>query len=646
MTKIGPFNSCPSAALAFFRAGFIVAPIVPGTKRTAEKWAPWKARLSENTIVDHWAQHPDHELGCIVSPRLLVLDADSPASIQAVEDLMQAHGISCNFVVKTRRGKHYYFLLAPGTFAKTRAFNSEDYPARIDVKHGQSLVVLPPSTDKTIQTCEIETIDDLVEVDQDFVDAVFSHNGQPSPRPPTPSKPKPAPAPEALDATLKRAEELLEQIDPDCGHDDWFRCIAAVHYESGGSEDGFALANSWSSRGTKYPGEYELRKKWNSLANYQGTPVTLGTLVMMASGRAGPDQERFTPVVADRTASSQAIALSLLSYSLLGHSAELEKEVKEQVHILGRLALQGQWTVFFGPPNSGKTLITLRMLINALKHGRLRGADVFYINADDSLSGLVVKLKLAEEFGFHMLAEGHRGFTADLLAQILKQMIADDQCHGVILLMDTLKKFCDVMSKQASTEFGKLMRAFELRGGTVVVLGHTNKRPRADGKLDYAGTADILQDADCAFVISETAVDPDAQTRTVTFECIKSRGDVAREASFRYSIAQGVDYLTLLDSVECLEDAEAARVKEAAQAQQDAPLIEVVRSSIEAGENLRMALLAKIREATSCPRSRAEQVLDRYTGDDPEKHLWNYRVGARGAKEYYLLDPEIPVIVF
>jgi hypothetical protein len=212
--------------------------------------------------------------------------------------------------------------------------------------------------------------------------------------------------------------------------------------------------------------------------------------------------------------------------------------------------------------------------------------------------------------------------------------------------MDTLKKFCDVMSKQASTEFGKLMRAFEMRGGTVVVLGHTNKRPRADGKLDYAGTADILQDADCAYIISETAVDPDTQTRTVTFENIKSRGDVARQASFRYSIAEGVDYITLLDSVECLEDAEAAGVREAAQARNDAPLMEVVRSSIEAGDNLRMALLAKMREVTSCPRNRAEQVLDRYTGDNPDRHHWNFRVGAKGAKEYYLLDLEIPSIEF
>jgi hypothetical protein len=419
---------------------------------------------------------------------------------------------------------------------------------------------------------------------------------------------------------LQKAAALLDKIDPDCGYDDWFKCLAAIHHESAGSEAG-SLVNAWSAKGRNTPARMNFGTNGTRSPITRGHPVTLGTLVMMASGQTESGSEQFRRVehlLPSTVASRGAIARSLLPYSLTGHSAELEKEVEQQFHILGRLALQGQWTVFFGPPNAGKTLITLRMLIDAIKHGRLRGAGVFYINADDSLSGLVVKLKLAEEFGFHMLAEGHRGFTADLLAQILQQMIDDDQCHGVVLVMDTLKKFCDVMSKQASTEFGKLMRAFEMRGGTVIILGHTNKKPKADGKLDYAGTADILQDADCAFIISETAVDPDAQTRTVTFENIKSRGDVARQASFRYSIAEGVDYLTLLESVECLEDEEAANVREAAQARNDAPLIEVVRSSIEAGDNLRMALLAKMRELTSCARSRAEQVLDRYTGDNPE----------------------------
>jgi hypothetical protein len=640
MQNIGPLTSFLDAAVSLHKAGFNVIPVVPGTKRTAQKWDPWNERLSELSVTAHWRDHPDDEVGCIPGHRLLVLDADGPESVQAVERLLEAHGISCNFVIKTKRGKHFYFMLVSGAFAKTCAYSSEQHPDRIDVKHGRSLVVLPPSTGKKIELCEIETIDDLVAVDQSFVDAVFAHNGQPPPRPTAPPQPKPPPGPELLGARLQRAKELLDQVDPDSDYDIWFRGIAAVHHASGGNEDGFALANAWSSKGTKYPGEHELRKKWASLANYQGTPVTLGTLIMMVSGRTSSDREPFTPVAKNSTPSGEALAASLLPFSLLGHSAALEKEVKEQFHILGRVALQGQWTVFFGPPNSGKTLITLRMLINALKHGRLRGAGVFYINADDSLSGLVVKLKLAEKFGFHMLAEGHRGFTAELLLQILRQMVGDQQCQGVVLIMDTLKKFCDVMSKQASTEFGKLMRAFEMQGGTVIILGHTNKKPKADGKLDYAGTADILQDADCAYIISETAVDPDAQTRTVTFECIKSRGDVARQTSFRYSIAEGVDYLTLLDSVECLDEAEAARVKEAAQVDQDTPLIEVATRSIEAGNNLRMALLATMRDSTGCPRSRAEQVLDRYTGDDAERHRWNFKVGAKGAKEYYLLAPD------
>jgi hypothetical protein len=70
MKHIGPAISCPLAALDFYRAGFNAIPLVPGTKRTAEKWDPWNERLSELAITEHWREHPDHELGCILGDRL------------------------------------------------------------------------------------------------------------------------------------------------------------------------------------------------------------------------------------------------------------------------------------------------------------------------------------------------------------------------------------------------------------------------------------------------------------------------------------------------------------------------------------------------------------------------------------------------
>jgi len=55
----------------------------------------------------------------------------------------------------------------------------------------------------------------------------------------------------------------------------------ALHHETGGSVDGLALADYWSSKRDKYPGFGEIANKWKTFENYAGDPVTIGTLFNM-----------------------------------------------------------------------------------------------------------------------------------------------------------------------------------------------------------------------------------------------------------------------------------------------------------------------------------------------------------------------------
>ena len=72
------------AALDWYGKGFSVIPIIPGTKRTALKWDPWLDGLSADKIRKHWEANPDHELGFIVGPGVIVLDADTPMAVAAL----------------------------------------------------------------------------------------------------------------------------------------------------------------------------------------------------------------------------------------------------------------------------------------------------------------------------------------------------------------------------------------------------------------------------------------------------------------------------------------------------------------------------------------------------------------------------------
>lgn len=83
---------------------------------------------------------------------------------------------------------------------------------------------------------------------------------------------------------LEYIKTLLEKLDPDMWYGDWLRVLMAIFYESGGSEEGFDVANEWSSRGYKYKGEKEVRYKWDSFDLSHPYPITIGTLIRMAKG--------------------------------------------------------------------------------------------------------------------------------------------------------------------------------------------------------------------------------------------------------------------------------------------------------------------------------------------------------------------------
>jgi hypothetical protein len=81
---------------------------------------------------------------------------------------------------------------------------------------------------------------------------------------------------------LGRIAKLLEKIDPDLHYGDWVKVLMAIYNETNGSEDGFELADAWSSRGQKYRGSRDIRSTWNSLRIVQDKPITIGTLIWMA----------------------------------------------------------------------------------------------------------------------------------------------------------------------------------------------------------------------------------------------------------------------------------------------------------------------------------------------------------------------------
>lgn len=272
-----------------------------------------------------------------------------------------------------------------------------------------------------------------------------------------------------------------------------------------------------------------------------------------------------------------------------------------------------------------------------------RGIDpnnVFYVNADDSSRGLAEKVRLLEEVGAHMLAPGLKGFKANEFSDKLKQAAEDGSARGTVVIIDTLKKFTNLMDKARSAEFAQVCRSYVMGGGTVIALGHTAKNKNPDGSPRYEGTTDIRDGFDAVYVAELMKAKPNSNDRVIRFTELKKRADSPAVVAYAYSAEAGLSYRDKLASVRPLypEELEDHALDETRG--DDKTVIEDICGYLvcghgHLGQDKTVRAVANI---SGFSRATVRRVLDKYTGPDPDKHRWNFQKGDRGKRTYYLLS--------
>ena len=327
----------------------------------------------------------------------------------------------------------------------------------------------------------------------------------------------------------------------------------------------------------------------------------------------------------------------LLKFTLQGEAAALDKMAITQIPLLGKFCLTGQGTVLCAPPNAGKTLITLALLIEAIDADRIAGDDVFYVDADDTITGVAEKVRLLDEYGVHVVAEGFKGFTATLLIGALEEMTSDGTAHGKFLILDTFKKFTQPMSKPETSRFTAVVRRFVLAGGTLLCLSHTNKHADASGKNVFAGVSDIIDDLDCAYIIDvKSGKDGD---KIAQFTNKKRRGNVPDAVAYAYSPQPDISYIERMTSVHETDEFEDGGDTDRDHETSDGDIVititGVIRHDASQGK---MAIVRSVAKIASVSKRRVAKLLEQHTGDDPGQHLWRVVVGARGLHVFELFD--------
>ena len=634
---IPQFGSNKEAALYWFKLGYHVIPIVPDQKRPAVGHRPWLSKLSCKQIKQHWAKYPNHDVGAVLPLHVMVLDADTPEAEKAMKRREEAFGIVPFLIVKTARGVHHHIGVQAGVHVKTDSFDSRHFPGRIDVRAAGSSIVLPPSGPKVIQSLTTDDIRKAAQADQNFVDTIFWHNERPAPRPiSVPTKKV------KTDTNLSDLAELLEHVKPDAGYNDWVYTLMALHNATGGSDEGLDLADSWSSGGDKYKGRQELELKWQSFAKGCDNPITISFITSQAA-KAGADvaaimmkgKDQFEECefeIINPAADIVASTHPWDAFSINDDLEHMEAGVQAIRYLIDRIAVAGQFTVIYASGNTGKTLIALFGIGQSIESGEIDPQTVFYLDADDNQQGLVEKTRIARRHGFKMLCPGHNGFEIGQFLDHVKKLVASDHAKDTHIVLDTTKRFTDVMDKSASSRFTAVLRRFAQAGGTPLLLTHTNKNQK-NGKGVPGGTSDLQDDADCVWVVD--VVSNENGRKVVQFENRKRRGHVADQVTFSYS-TEAQSYDELLASVRILEDDETGPASQASGKPNEAKVTDAISQCITEGVVLKMDIKVAASQRSNASHGTTLDVLEKYTGDDPDTHLWNFQRGKHGRQHYHL----------
>lgn len=245
------------------------------------------------------------------------------------------------------------------------------------------------------------------------------------------------------------------------------------------------------------------------------------------------------------------------------------KVQKEYVNMLGKekwlfpnLVIKGQILTVIAMSGGGKSTIFMEHVLPHIieKHDM----NVMYLDCDSPADDHKRIDARVSEIGerFEWINPLTHTKPAEHLTSILRDIVADGQrLDDTVFVLDTLKKFTDMLNKRDVKAFFELMRQLSTLGATVILLGHANKyRDKAGGCLVFEGVGDVKSDTDAMIFFERmksadggqdvtTVVDPDkgAKVRGI-YKQVSFHIDQARVVTLNKNIVPVPDYSDASDT--------------------------------------------------------------------------------------------------
>jgi len=300
--------------------------------------------------------------------------------------------------------------------------------------------------------------------------------------------------------------------------------------------------------------------------------------------------------------------------------------IKKPEWIVLNVIVRGHMIMIPAEANGGKTTVCLKLADMCAA----KGFNVIYMNADTSSADALPMRERAKRNGWRLLLPDLKtGIGLREFKQTLMKLAASgEDLSEYVFFLDTVKKLTPVISKQASAEFFKLLRALTGRGATVIGLAHINKYKDEGGMPIFEGTGDFRNDCDeLIYFIPKKQTDGSILVSTYPD---KDRAPGIQRITFR--IAPPPDREVTIE--QSYIDVKSEREQEQ-QKKDDYDAIEAIVTALKAKKCKQTEIIKFCKDEFNISTRRCPKILRRYSGD-----IWLSEQGFQNNSIHYWLNPE------
>jgi archaellum biogenesis ATPase FlaH len=282
---------------------------------------------------------------------------------------------------------------------------------------------------------------------------------------------------------------------------------------------------------------------------------------------------------------------------------DLMKKIENAELIWGTLIVKGHFVVISAKPNGGKTTL----FTHCAKELSEEGYQVLYINVDAAGSEIKSHHEHAKKYQYKVIAPDiHEGRSVEDVTQALEEISSSGKdLSDIVLILDTLKKFVDVIDKRRSKKFYGTLRRMTAKGATIIALAHTNKWDVDDQPI-YEGTGDLKADVD-ELIYLVSVIDTEGN-QLVSAIVDKKKSNASNMTFCIEKDTRNVSVMdTFLDTVKILSNQK--------QYEKDSPIIDWILTKLSNGNKSSFDLQKEGSMEGIGSRSTIKSVLFRYSDE-------------------------------